>query len=57
MYRDEPVSCSKSSICLGRVFQYFLYVVAVIKFASRDGETKASASGLGQNHSQLKLFN
>lgn len=56
-YSDEPVSCPESSICLGWVVQYFLYVVAVVQLASSDGEPKASTSGLGQNHRQLKLFN
>lgn len=56
-YCDKPVSCPESSICLGWVVQYFLYVVAVVQFASSDGEPKASIPGLGQNHCQLKLFN
>lgn len=29
-YCDEPVSCPESSICLGWIVQYFLYVVAVV---------------------------
>lgn len=57
VYRDKPVSCSESSICLGWVVQYFLYVVAVVQLASSDGEPKAPTPGLGQNHCQLKLFN
>lgn len=56
MYNNEPVSCSKSSICLGWVVQYFLYVVAVVQFAAGDGESKASTSGFSQIHLQFKLF-
>lgn len=56
-YSDEPVSCPQSSIRLGWVVQYFLYVVAVVQLASSDGEPKASTPRLGQNHCQFKLFN
>lgn len=56
-YGDEPVSSTKSSIRPGWVVQNVLYVVAIVQFASCDGEPKASTPRLGQNHSQLKLFN
>lgn len=56
-YGDEPVSSSEASICPGGVVQYVLYVVAIVQFASSDGESEASTPGLGQNYSKLKLFN
>lgn len=56
-YCDEPVSCPESSIWLGWVVQYFLYVVAVVQLASSNGEPKASTPGLCQKHWQFKLFN
>ena len=56
-YCDKPVSRPESSICLGWVVQYLLYVVAIVQLASSDREPKASTPGLGQNHCQLELFN
>ena len=56
-HRDEPVSRPEAPICLGWVVQYFPDIVAIVQLASSDGESKASAPELAQNHRELKLFN